>query len=809
MEIDSFLLSIKKRTAMLKNHIKFSLRNLWKNKTLSFLNLLGLSIGVSSVLTLMFSVYAYYTADNHIPEPENIVYLKTQLTDGTTYREVAYPLLDEVVKSSPEVIAGTHLHSWGNIWLENGDDEFQHRTDYADPEFFEVFDLPLKYGNKETALKEKYSIILTHKVSEQLFGDTNPVGKTIVGADTLNLKITGVFEPMSPYSSFRLGVVLPNTLLENNPTFISQTNWNNSFSPAFFKLRPEANTAALATKITQIAKQNYSEATMISEMKVMPYTEMRTDIIPVVDTIIGGSIAASLFVLLIILVNLLNLNTSTMLRRTKDIAVRKVLGGSKKSVVIQFCVENGILVFISIIISSVLFLLINLPRLNDTFGPEFGRISFNVAKDYPIIIGIVIVGLLATLMVGIFPTLRFIKVPVSLGIKGKIEQIKSNFLLRNSFIIVQFTIAILFISIAVILNQQIGFMKNADLGFERNHVLVGSIDLDYKNLDVAKSKFNALLNDLEANPHVKSVSTSQAIPSDYYFNYTPYYDPETKTDVRFRRSYADDSYFETLEIPIIMGRNFDQNRDRDEEFPVIINEAAMKAFGWTSIEGKRLKYKTSESEGHPIVGVVKDFHYQDLQNAVEPLVHIYRDKSALENHRYLSVKVAEGQETQVSNSIAETFNSISSRRDYDQSSLNEKVSAQYQLIEGILQSVNITAVLTIFISCLGMFGLISFLAKRKVKEIGIRKVLGAGVAKIIVLLSKDYIVLVGIAALVAFPIAWYVMNAWLGTFAYSISIQWWMFALAGFIAFFITSFTLGLQAIKSAIANPVKSLRTE
>ena len=287
---------VKKRAVMLKNHIKISLRNLWKNRTLSLLNLIGLSIGVSSVLALLFSVYSYYTADAHIPNQDQLVYLKTQLEDGSEYREAAYPLMDEVVNSSPEVIAGTHLHSWGNIWLETDSDEFQHRTDYADPEFFEVFDLPLKYGNKETALKDKYSIILTHKVSEQIFGDKNPVGKTLIGADTLNLKVTGVFEPISPYSSFRLGVVLPNTLLENNPTFIQQTNWGNSFSPAFFKLRPDANKEALAQKVTQLVKENYSDPSMIAQMKVMPYKEMRTDIIPVVDTIISGSIAASFFV---------------------------------------------------------------------------------------------------------------------------------------------------------------------------------------------------------------------------------------------------------------------------------------------------------------------------------------------------------------------------------------------------------------------------------------------------------------------------------------------------------------------------------
>ncbi|MEO0571940.1 MAG: ABC transporter permease [Bacteroidota bacterium] len=794
---------------MLKIHLLTSLRNLWKNRTLSLLNLIGLSIGVSSVLTLLFSVYVYYTADNSIPDQENIVYVKTHLKDGNSYREVPYPLMEKVINTSPQVLAGTHLHSWGNIWLENKEDEFQHRTDYVDPEFFEVFDLPLKYGDKETALKEKYSIILTDKISQQIFGNENPVGKTLVGADTLNLKITGVFEPISPYSSFRLGVVLPNTLLKNNPIFIRQTSWGNSFSPVYFRVRPGTDIAALQSQVQQLVQDNYADPSTISRMELMPYTEFRTDALPVVDTIVGGSIAASLFVLLIILVNLLNLNTSTMFKRTKDIAVRKVLGSSKKNVVIQFCVENGILVFVSIIISSILFLLVNLPRLNDTFGPEFGSISFDIFRDYPVVLGMVIIGILATLIVGIFPTLRFIRVPISFGIKGKINQIRNNFLLRNSFIILQFTIAILFICIAVILNQQIGFMKNADLGFERNHILVGSIDLDYKDIDAAKSKFNALLNDLSANPYVESVSTSQAIPSDYLFNYTTYYDPVSDTDVRIKRSYADDSYLATLKVPLVMGRNFDKNIDQSEEYPVIINEAAMRAFGWNDIEGKRLNYKGNDSPGQPIVGVVKDFHYQDLQNAVEPLVHIYRDNSMLDAHRYLTVRVTAGQENQIEGLIATAFDNIDSRRGYEQSRLTDKVSAQYQLIEGILQSVNITALLTIFISCLGLFGLISFMAKRKVKEIGIRKVLGAGVMKIIVLLSKDYILLVGIAALIAFPLAWYAMNTWLGTFAYSIVIRWWMFGLAGLIAFLITSFTLGLQVVKSAMANPVKSLRTE
>ena len=770
---------------------------------------MGLSIGVSGVLALLFSIYAYYTADDCIPNRQDIVYLKTILKDGSSYREVPYPLMDQLIETSADVVSGTHLHSWGNIWLELAGKDFQHRTDYADPEFFKVFDLPLKFGNSDTALKEKYSIVLTHKVSQQMFGETNPVGKTLKGADTLNLKITGVLEPISPYSSFRLGVLLPNTILEDNPAFRAQNNWENSFSPIDLKLRSGTDRVKLQAEVEQILRNHVVNADNIAEVRVMPYTQLRTDIIPVVDIIVKSSIAAICFILLIILVNLLNLNASTMLGRTKTLAVRKVLGSSKKDLILQYCIENGILVLGSILLAMVFFITFSLPRLNDTFGPEFGRISFSFTKDYPVVLGMIAIGVFATLIVSILPSLRFVKIPVYLGIKGRIEHFKSNYLFRNSFIILQFTIAILALCISVILNHQIKFMKNADLGFERNNILVGSIDLDYKNLDAAKPKFNALINDLESNDNVKYVSMSESIPSDYYFNYTTYTDVVQDRDVRMRRSYADDSYFKTLDVPIVQGRHFDKNIDRSDEYPAIINEAALKAFGWESIEGKRLNFKGSEGLGQPIVGVVKDFHYQDLQSAVEPLVHIYRDRRELDRHRFLMVSVKEGYEASVEQTMTEAFNGILSRKNYVQARLADKVSGQYLLIEGMLKTVNITALLAIFISCLGLFGLISFTAKRKVKEIGIRKVLGASVSGIVVLLSKTYMILVGVAALIAFPFAWYAMRSWLDQFAYSIDIKWWMFALAGIIALLITAFTLGLQAVRSATANPVNSLKSE
>jgi putative ABC transport system permease protein len=794
---------------MLKNHFKLALRNLWKNRLLSILNLTGLSIGIGSVLTLGFSVYAYYAADSNIQDQENIFYLKTITSGGDSFTATTYPLLDEIVNSSPEVIAATHFQGWSDLWLEHGELEFQENTIYADPEFFQVFSLSLKYGDVKTALKEKYSIILTHKVSQKIFGKKNPVGEIFKANDTLNLTVTGVLEPISPYSLFRLSILLSTELLEDYPSFKKSADWGNSFTSNFLKLKPNTDIVQLESRIGELVQKNYADPTSIAAIKALPFESARMDAIPVVETIIGGSIAASFFVLLILLVNLLNLNTSTMFRRTKDIAVRKILGGSKKSIIIEFCLENGILVFASILISGALFLGVLLPKLNNIYGADFGKITFSVAKDYPVILYAIGLGILVTLVVGILPTLRFISVPISTGIKGKIESIKSNFFLRNSFIILQFAIAILFICVAIILNNQIGFMKNAPLGFNRENVIIGNIDLEYKNIEAATSNFDALIDKLNANPYVKNISASEAIPSDYYFNYTSFYDSNTDRDMRTRYAYTDDGYLKTLEIPLVMGRNFSKDLDHANNKAVIINKTAMKALGWNSIEGKRLKYKNDSGLGYQVVGVMEDFHYQDMQNTVEPLVHFYRKKNALDSHRFLMVRVMDGHEKDIQNLIAAEFGNIASRRTYEYQALTDKVSAQYRLIDGILKTVNVVALLTIFISCLGVFGLISFMAKRRIKEIGIRKVLGAGVLKIIVLLSKDYIVLVSIAAIIAFPIAWYVMNAWLADFAYSISIQWWMFALSGLIALLITAFTVGIQAIKSATVNPVKSLRTE
>jgi putative ABC transport system permease protein len=773
------------------------------------LNFLGLSIGIGTVIALIFSVYAYFNADAPLEGQENVYYLKTLLKSGEDYNQVVHPFLKEIIEASPEVVSGSHLQGWNRPWIAFGTQEFQEPMNYIENSFFEIFSFPFKYGDRQTALNDKYSIVLTEPVSQRIFGNRNPVGETVMVDDSLALTVTGVLEPISPYSTFRIGALSPMEILEDNPSFAKNANWNNTYGPTFLKLHPDTNMAQLEKRLMQLVKKNYIDPTNIAAIKATPFSNFRTDSIPIVKTIINGSIAVSFFVILIVLVNLLNLNSSTLLTRSKDMAVRKVLGSNKKHLLIQYGIENGILVFTSFFVSGLLFVTTLLPRLNEIYGAEFGNIAFSLTTDYPVVLFALALGVFITVMVSVFPSIRFIRIPIPLGIKGKIQVAKSNFFTRNSFVTLQFVIAILFISVAIILNSQIKYMKSAPLGFEGENITVGKIDLAYKHQESAASAFNGLINELKTHTYVKRISTSTVIPSDYPRSYTSFYNADLDQEVRFRQAVTDASYLATLGIPIIMGRDFDLNRDQLQDNAIIINRAAMKALGWTDISGKKLKGRTQTGQGYSVVGVMEDFHYQDMQLGVEPLAHYLGGKTALANNRYLMVKAQAGHEGDIQNLIQNKMQVMGGRRSYDSNDLNHMVSAQYNLLEGILTMVSVTALLTIFISCLGLFGLISFMARRRVKEIGIRKVLGAGLLKIVVLLSKEYIVLTLLAGGIAFPLAWYLMKTWLADFAFSITMQWWMFALAGAIGLMITAVTVGFQALKSAAANPVKSLRTE
>ena len=794
---------------MLKNYFKSAWRQLVKNKLFSVVNIIGLSTGLASIMALSLLIYQYVTTNDNLKDINQMYYLKTATPDGNQYTQTVYPLLGEIVKTCPEIEAATHIQQWNYPWLKYNNKEFQESTDFVDTGYFKVFQFPFKYGNPATALKDKFSIVLSDEMAQKFFGDLNPIGKIITSDDIMQLTVTGVLKHVPSNCTINPTILMPAAILESNPGFKQGANWYNTFASDYLRLQKNSDPKKLDAQIASIVKLDYAPEQKENKVFSVPFSKILQEQSNLIGVIIKGAIGAGIFILLIILVNLINLNTAGMYTRSKEVAVRQMIGGSRKNIIIQFCFENGLVVFISVLFAWLLFSLLLLPAINGMVKDKWGEIETGIAKDYPLIIIFATIGILFTIIAASLPALKLANVKVTDSVKGKISS--SNYkssALRNTFITIQFVLAITLIGVAIIFNRQMSYMKSSSLGFNKDNVAVVNLGLAFRDQKSADARFESILNDLKNNPNVKSISTNGVVPTAFDQNYNTYIDPSTNKEVSLRQEPADAGFVPTYQIKIIQGKNFNDELAASEKNAVLINRAAMDAFGWKNAVGKQIKAKGGEGNPYTVIGVMEDFHYEDLQNHIGPLIQWYTGKPGLEN-RFLSVKTDAGSMKPVMNQLEKAFKTMPSRRSFSYELMSDKVDQQYALLDGILKVTNYIALLTILIAAMGMFGLISLFAKQRVKEIGIRKVLGASVSGIVKLLSKDFLLLVGIAIIISSPLAWYIMNNWLQDFAYRINISWWMFLLSGVIAILIALLTVSFQAIKAAIANPVKSLRSE
>lgn len=793
---------------MFKNYFKSAYRQLVKNKLFSAVNIIGLSTGLASIMALSLLIYQYVTTNDNLKGISQMYYLKTDF-NGNQYTQTVYPLLDEILIKCPEVKAATHIQRWYFPWLKYDNKEFQETTEFVDTGYFKVFQFPFKYGDSATALKDKFSIVLSDEMAQKFFGDTNPIGKIITADDTMQLTVTGVLKHVPTNCIIGPKILLPTAILESNPDFKQGANWYNTFASNYLRLQKNSNPKKLDAQIASIVKLNYASDQKDNKVFAVPFSKILQEQSSLIGVIIKGAIGAGVFILLIILVNLINLNTAGMYARSKEVAVRQMIGGSKKSIILQFCIENGLLVFISVLFAWLLFSLALFPEINDMVKDKYGEIETGIAKDYPLIILFVSIGILFTIIAASLPAFKLATVKLTDAVKGKITS--NNYkgsAVRNIFITIQFVLAITLIGVAITFNRQMSYMKSSALGFNKDNVAVVNLDLAYRDPKSASTRFQSILNDLKNNPHVKSVSTNGVVPTAYQQNYNTFFDPLINKEVSLRQEPADAGYVTTYKIPLIQGKNFNDDLASSEKNAVLINRSAMDAFGWKNAVGKQIKDKGENPIAYTVIGVMENFHYEDLQNHIEPLIQWYGGKPNLEN-RFLSVRTDAGYMKPVMNQLEQEFKTMPGRRSFSYELISYKVDQQYSLLDNILKVTNYIALLTILIAGMGMFGLISIFAKQRVKEIGIRKVLGASVAGIVRLLSKDFLLLVGAAIIIATPIGWYIMKNWLQDFAYRINISWWMFLFSGSIAVLIALITVSFQAIKAAKANPVKSLRSE
>ena len=793
---------------MLVNYIKPAFRNLSKSKSFSLINLIGLSLGLSSIMVLVFMLYQFLTVNSQLHNQERMYVIKAKSGDKN-HNQTPFPFLNEVLKTSPEVEAGTHLQSWYWPWLKNKNSEFKESTWYVDTDFFKVFAYPLEYGNAATAFQDKKSVVLSHEIAEKLFGKEKAVGKIITADDSIQLTVTGVLKSIPSNTTFRPEVLLTTEFLKENKGFKESADWYNTFAENYLLLKPGANINRINTQLNQIVRTFYHPDQKKTQLELFSFKDfVEEEGGDIVQVMIKGEVGVILFILLIMIANLINLNAATMFSRAKEVAVKKILGSSKKRIIYQFCIENGLIVFASLLIAFGLFIFLLLPQVHKIVESKFGAILPDMNRDYPLLLWFIAGCFLVVIIAASYPAFHLTALKVTDTIKGKISPTNKKQHARNIFITVQFALAITLIGTTIIVSRQLNYMKSATLGFEKENVLVMPIDLAFKDEKSAHARFDAMLNKLRGNPYIKSISTSEVVPSAYQDWFNTFYEASSNKELHMRQAVTDAGLIPTYQIKLIEGRNFNNVPESKEHNNVIINKTAMNAFGWQHAVGKQIKSRGSSGEIFTVIGVMEDFHYLDLTRNIDPLVHRYGDEQQL-GYSYLSLRIDPKHTNSIIQQLQDEFNDMPSRRQFSYEFMDSKIERQYTLINGILKTIGYVSLLTIFIAAMGLFGLVSLFTQQRVKEIGIRKVLGANVINILRMLSQNYAVLIIIASLVAAPITWFIMRRWLQDFAYRINLSWWIPLVAGAIALVIALSIVLIQATKAAVANPVKSLRTE
>ncbi|RIV17348.1 ABC transporter permease [Fibrisoma montanum] len=793
---------------MLKNYLKIAIRNLWKNRLFTIINCMGLSVGLACVVVLILFAQKCLTWDRFHTQIDRIYYVKTQ-TNEQTYNQTVYPILDQLLRNYPEIEAGTHIQTWSNPWIHYGTKNVQERTAYVDPAFFRIFSFAFKYGDRSTALRDKQSIILSEKIALNLFGDTNPVGKIVTINDTSQCTVTGVLDKIPANSSQQFDVILPTAILLDSPGFKENADWYNSFASVFVLLRPGADKARLEAKFPQLVNAHFSPEAKDRTVLLGAYREYIHDENPTFSGLIYGAIVIALFLLLIISINLINLNMASALPRAKEIAMRQVVGATRKLVVGQFWVESGLVVMVSVVLSVLFAIHYLIPGFNQLRDGNM-QLDITWANDYPTILTILGVALLVAGVAGTYPALYLLGLKTTEAVKGKISADPHRGQLRqNALIIVQFALSIIFIIGTIGMRQQIQYMKQADLGFNKQNVLVFRTDLAYKDEQTAISQGRDILDGLRRDASVAAFTSSEVTPVQYWSNYNSYFPEGNEArQVKFRHVTGAINYFETYGIPLVEGRSFSDIPTADSVInAVVINETAMKALGWTTAVGKKLR-QLNDDKSYTVIGVTKDFHYQSLKEHIEPLLHWAGGPQTLNS--YLSVRLTdESKASALVQKLEAQFKKIPARRALSYFYLSDEVDKAYRPIDNIWRMIGFVAMIAILTACAGIFGLISLVTKRRTKEIGVRKVLGASVLNITALLSRDFLKLVLLAFLIGSPIAWWLGNTLLSYFAYRAEAQWWYVALAGVLTVSIALLTVSYQSVKAALMNPVKSLRTE
>ncbi|MEQ9425786.1 MAG: FtsX-like permease family protein [Cyclobacteriaceae bacterium] len=798
---------------MFRNYITIALRHLRKNKVYTFINLSGLSVGITCCALIYLFVSHELSFDKGFENGKDIYRLIREFKSGDdsgTTPATAGPYGPTLRMDFPDdVINMTRI--FPNNGLISVEDRHiqEEKIMFADSNFLQMFDFELISGQANEVMSQPNQAVLTEAAALKYFGNTDPIGKAFSVDDRFNFIVSGVVRK-SINSTFDFEVLLPLAVYRDRGWF---TNWRSNGFYTYIQLGSASDPRDMESKfIGFMDKQfgkDFEQGSYVQVLQLQPLNDVylnnshEYDFVPHGSrNLVYSSIGIAIFILFIACINFINLSTAKYTNRLGEVGIRKVLGAYKNSLRVQFLVESIILALLALVISIAMLEAI-LPFFNDFAGKQ---LSINYLNPEMILVFgslVLVTGFVA----GFYPAFFLSSFQPVKIFRGNKSSRSYNANLRKTLVVIQFAISIMLIVGTAIINQQMSFIQNKDLGFDKDQVVILNLNNReiYENWEVFKQT-------LEANASVKAVTLTSGEPGGFHDQFIREIKSQDNLPLPFRTVFADFDYVTTFDLEIVAGRDFDKSLMTDSTNSVIINETAAKRSGWTPTEAIGQIIAEPAIAGFnevrlekKVIGVVGDYHALSMREEIEPIIISNRDIQI----GYAGIKLAGGDIRSSINMIENAWGQSVTRHRIDWNFLDDKLNKLYAAEIKQHDLFIVFSFLAIFIGCLGLYGLVSYAAEQRTREIGIRKVHGASIANIIYLLSKDFSKLVLIAFVLAVPVSYYAMQQWLNDFAYQISIGWEVFALAGLAAIVISWITVSYESYKAASTNPVEALRYE
>ncbi|TDW97409.1 ABC transporter permease [Dinghuibacter silviterrae] len=812
---------------MLKNYLIVAFRNLWKNKGFSAINIAGLAVGLATCLLILFFVLDELGYDRYNEKADRIYRVDADLRFGGNHFVLAVdpdPMGPTLKKDYPEVEQYVRFRGYWNSFLVRKDNQNiqENNVIYADSTLFDVFTLPMIQGDPKTALVAPSSVVITESVARRYFNTDQAVGRVLTVNDSVPYKVTGVIRDMPTQSHFHFDIFIS---MASNPDS-RQNIWVSNNYNTYIVLRKGADPKRLdaqfdglvdrylmpqAAQILNISADAFRKQGNFAHYMLTPLTSIHLHSNKTAELGANGDIqyiyifsAAALFILLIACVNFMNLSTARSAGRAKEVGVRKTLGSLRQNLIGQFLTES-ILVSLMSLVLAMLLVELALGSFNHLAGKDMQLHLL----DRPGLIGVLLgIALVVGLLAGAYPAFYLSSFRPIKVLKGVLSTGFRTGWLRSTLVVFQFSISIFLIVGTVVIYNQLQFIRHKDVGFNREQVLIVS------NTQVLGKQATVFRNELLRLGGVEDVTVTGYLPTSSNRDDNPLFQDATldpKKAISLQIWGVDEHYIPTLGMRMSEGRNFSSQFPTDS-IGIIVNEAAVRLLGTTRPLDKNLyalrDFRGGNAPGNVqtlhIIGVVKDFNFNSLREVVTPLA-LYVGSAP----GGVAIRMHTNDLPGLLDRVRNLWTSMAPSQPFSYSFMDDdfnRIYASEQRMGGIAL---FFASLAIFVACLGLFGLVTYAAEQRTKEVGIRKVLGASVANIVTLLSRDFLGLVVVSLLIAFPLAWWAMHHWLEDFAYHVSIGWWVFAASGAMALLIALGTVSFQAIKAALANPVKSLRTE